>query len=322
MKRVRPTVPILLLALLAAALASLSCSSSSSGPSEAPDPLSCSIDSPAATVVINVGGTVNFQATVNGGTGPYTYAWDFDGGAAASAVEDPGDVVFPTVGVYAVTFTVTDNDGDDDGGTVTVVVTDADAYYPFNGDAEDEIGDNDATVNGATLAPDRFGNEDSAYSFDGSSYIQTPIDSNTLPISFSVWFNASSVSGDRSVVDSDWWAQSGHSLIIGWWNHDGDIHIEYHNSSIDSDVPVTINTWYHAVVCFSDSIWLYVDGARVGAWEYPAATLDGDYFRFGRHNAGDPQWYAGVIDDVRFYHRVLTAEEAQALYSEGGWPVR
>jgi hypothetical protein len=207
----------------------------------------------------------------------------------------------------------------------TSSLPDAIASFPFNGNAEDASGSgNDATVHGATLTADRFGNADSAYSFDGvDDYIQTPVDSNTLPISFSVWFKASSVSGDRSIVDSDVWNHSGHSLIIGWWNYDGDLHIEYHNTSIDSDFPVSVGTWYHAVVCFADSIWLYVDGAQVGpAVEYPVETLDGDNFRFGRHNAADPQWYAGVIDDVRFYDEVLTADDVHELYTEGGWSGR
>ena len=44
------------------------------------------------------------------------------------------------------------------------------AYYPFNGNANDESGNgNNGTVNGATLASDRFGNVGSAYSFDGVS---------------------------------------------------------------------------------------------------------------------------------------------------------
>ena len=48
------------------------------------------------------------------------------------------------------------------------------AHYPFNGNANDESGNgNDGTVNGATLTTDRFGNENSAYSFDGiDDYIQ------------------------------------------------------------------------------------------------------------------------------------------------------
>jgi len=42
------------------------------------------------------------------------------------------------------------------------------AHYPFNGNANDESGNaNHGTVYDATLVPDRFGNANSAYSFDG-----------------------------------------------------------------------------------------------------------------------------------------------------------
>ena len=42
------------------------------------------------------------------------------------------------------------------------------AYYPINGNANDESGnENHGTVHGATLVEDRFGNANSAYSFDG-----------------------------------------------------------------------------------------------------------------------------------------------------------
>ena len=40
------------------------------------------------------------------------------------------------------------------------------AWYPFNGNANDESGNgNNGTVNGATLTSDRFGNANSAFSF-------------------------------------------------------------------------------------------------------------------------------------------------------------
>lgn len=43
------------------------------------------------------------------------------------------------------------------------------ASYPFNGNANDASGNgNNATVNGATLTTDRFGNANSAYSFNGT----------------------------------------------------------------------------------------------------------------------------------------------------------
>ena len=42
------------------------------------------------------------------------------------------------------------------------------AYYPFNGNADDETGNGyDGEVNGATLTLDRFGKADSAYAFNG-----------------------------------------------------------------------------------------------------------------------------------------------------------
>jgi hypothetical protein len=45
-------------------------------------------------------------------------------------------------------------------------------YWPFNGNANDISGNgNNGTVNGATLTTDRFGNTNSAYSFDGNDWI-------------------------------------------------------------------------------------------------------------------------------------------------------
>jgi hypothetical protein len=43
-------------------------------------------------------------------------------------------------------------------------------WWPFNGNANDESGNgNNGTVNGATLASDRFGNGNKSYLFDGIS---------------------------------------------------------------------------------------------------------------------------------------------------------
>ena len=47
------------------------------------------------------------------------------------------------------------------------------AYYPFNGNANDESGNgHHGTVIGATLTSDRDGNENSSYSFDGDDIIE------------------------------------------------------------------------------------------------------------------------------------------------------
>ncbi len=71
------------------------------------------IDAPADDVTVAQGGTVNFMGTGSDpdGNTPLTYSWDFGGGAANSAEEDPGAVMFDTVGVFIATFTVTDSEG-------------------------------------------------------------------------------------------------------------------------------------------------------------------------------------------------------------------
>ncbi|HEX9756425.1 MAG TPA: PKD domain-containing protein, partial [Nitrospiria bacterium] len=71
------------------------------------------IDTPATNVTINVGQSVSFTGT---GTDPdnhtpFSFLWDFNGGATNSTAEDPGAVTFSTAGVYTVTFTVTDSLG-------------------------------------------------------------------------------------------------------------------------------------------------------------------------------------------------------------------
>jgi len=74
------------------------------------------------------------------------------------------------------------------------------ACYPFNGNANDESGNgNNGTVNGATLTTDRFGNPNSAYSFNGvSDYIslnsKTKLNLGSSSRTFCVWVKTSSTS--------------------------------------------------------------------------------------------------------------------------------
>jgi hypothetical protein len=207
-----------------------------------------------------------------------------------------------------------DGDGTPDGCDIDFGML---AYYPFNGNADDESGNgNHGTVNGAVLTTDRFFVNSSAYHFDGvNDFIQTPLDSNSLPFSFSVWFKPDSVSGERSIVDSDSFGQSGHSLILGYWDGDGDIDVQYHDSYIDTGYPVNTGQWYHAVVNISNTIQVYINGVLIIEQPYTPASLDGSTFRFGRHNASDPQWFAGDIDDIRFYGRVLPESAITELYN-------
>ena len=68
-------------------------------------------------------------------------------------------------------------------------------YWPFNGNANDESGNgNNGIVTGATLTSDRFGNANSAYSFDGlddfiwTGFVQQLSGSQFATISY--WINS------------------------------------------------------------------------------------------------------------------------------------
>lgn len=79
------------------------------------------------------------------------------------------------------------------------------AYYPFNGNANDESGNqNHAKVNGATLTTDKDNNLNSAYSFDGlNSYIEASITNYPLKgesRSITGWFKATTLLFQKNLI--------------------------------------------------------------------------------------------------------------------------
>ena len=68
------------------------------------------ITSPANSININVGGSVNFagSATDPEGNSTFTYEWDFGGVAPNSSSQNPGAVIFNQAGIYKVTLYVKD----------------------------------------------------------------------------------------------------------------------------------------------------------------------------------------------------------------------
>ncbi len=95
---------------------------SEGGPEETISELKASITSPAYKTV-QTGNAVNFMGSVSGGVEPYTYRWDFGDAAEPSTDKNPGEVIFPEVGVYTVTFTVNDNADHMARDTMSITVT-------------------------------------------------------------------------------------------------------------------------------------------------------------------------------------------------------
>jgi hypothetical protein len=65
------------------------------------------------------------------------------------------------------------------------------ACYPFNSNAVDATGNgNNGIVSGASLTTDRFGKANSAYNFDGNSYISvSPDQFKNQSYTYATWVN-------------------------------------------------------------------------------------------------------------------------------------
>ena len=213
------------------------------------------------------------------------------------------------------------------------------AYYPFNGNANDEsVYENHGIVNGATLTIDRFGNENSAYEFDGiDDYIDIPYSEYQQPptISISCWVKKENIpdgfesilaangGGDPSVDDP---------YVLGVTDS-GYVSIGFEGLPqqimLSSENPLSLNQWHHIVTLFDDeedSARLYIDGILNDAGYEPMMTLDTNTLglKVGTYQLGSgapllEYCFHGEIDDIMIFNRALTETEIDSLYHEGGW---
>ncbi len=83
---------------------------------------------------------------------------------------------------------------------------------------------------------------------------------------------------------------------------------------------VTTGTWYHVVAWHdadNDRFGISVNGVP-NSVSYSSGVNDtGEDFRIGANGGGTINAFDGIIDEVAFWKRVLTAEERAALYNSG-----
>ncbi|MFQ6610877.1 MAG: LamG-like jellyroll fold domain-containing protein, partial [Fidelibacterota bacterium] len=210
------------------------------------------------------------------------------------------------------------------------------AYYPFNGNADDESGNgNNGTVNGATLTTDRFGNVNSAYSFDGiddyivinSSDILESSDSITVNAFFKPGISNSTVGGriinkddqyagdpDRSYyLRVDNLGDSNYKFIWNVYN------VQLTTFHADYEANLDTSQWYHIAGSYDGTHQkLYFNGQLVADSTVNLARQKGNApIYFGRPNYG--AYIAEYIDDVGIYNRALSDAEIDSLYHLGGW---
>ena len=247
------------------------------------------------------------------GTGYGVGPWHSTGAAVVEIRKAEGDVV--------VEFPIPSDEPE------TQPLPDAMAYYPFNGNADDESGNgHHGEVHGAVLTEDRYGQAESAYYFDGQD------DSILIPdyaafngmaaFTLAAWLQTAVPGSEREggciiskvTPNRDFFLSVRHwdalQLAFAWG-------AEYQECITQDAVPV--GSWCHAV-----GVWdgqeqrVYLNGT-LAATQRPAADvippMTGTIMQIGRLAGHDHFW--GALDEVRIYNRALDDTEIWALYGGG-----
>ena len=211
-------------------------------------------------------------------------------------------------------------------------------FWPFSGNANDiSTNGNSATANTAVLTPDRFGNSNQAYLFDGTNDIAIP-HNNTLNLtgdmSVSVWFNSygpPTFSTSHTFITKRSSSEFGNIPYLFGINYIPTVPSDYKkliftiaNSNsynfYQSENDITNETWNHVVFTISgNNLKIYLNGNL-----FSSVTVDNSkrtsntaplIFGSGGRTDKPAEQMVGKLDDIGIWSRVLTQIEIDNLYN-------
>ena len=206
-------------------------------------------------------------------------------------------------------------------------------YYPFSGNANDASGYGyNGTVYGATLTTDRFGNQDSAYNFDGiDDYIDFGNGASTLfdssdSFTLAAWIKHSASSTFSTILARSDDNYQTFNYLMGVSNlSNGKLTFMADQAHVDSNwlkgtTNLATDTWYHVVSVYDNkNMTVYVNGQQNGSGIFPAGGVGDSTANLYVGKTGqwpgypDDRYFTGVIDEVRIYNRALTGSEVYDL---------
>ena len=197
------------------------------------------------------------------------------------------------------------------------------AYYPFNGNANDESGNgNNGITNGPSLDNDRFGSINSAYSFDGNNdYISTTFNptnfiSNGNSYSISVWVNLTSVTETQLILGNTV-SDAAFNMSVKYigpesysfaWTLGNEGYTPHQN--------VSLGTWHNVVLIFNGnehSLW--INSLINTTKEYSGnGVIGSNSIYLGNDSDNNNRPLSGKLDEVRIYDRALSPTEVQTIF--------
>ncbi|TAE01553.1 MAG: hypothetical protein EAZ97_03235 [Bacteroidetes bacterium] len=208
---------------------------------------------------------------------------------------------------------------------------------PFNGNTQDISGNsNNGTNFGAVLTTDRKGNINSAYQFNGSSYIKVE-DTNSLDVTqeatFSVWINQTSNQGTgRRIIDKgtagvdNGYVLDAFAAPSNFYGQDfscgqGKDRLRFIGGEyIMASTCYDTEKWIHFTVVFKDGvIKIYYNGVlsstkNINRKYIPVNNLPIGIGATISDLNTSVLFFIGKIDDIRIYNRALSETEIRQLY--------
>jgi len=202
------------------------------------------------------------------------------------------------------------------------------AWYPFNGNANDESGNGyHGEEYGISYVDDRFNGSAMAIACGEpqfATWVQLPteLETTALDFTFSFWIQPWSIDGRSELISRDDNApQAGGDWSIhitdGVLNFETRIGNEPTNFVVGGNVEA--NAWSHVVINRNASQGenlIFLNGAIVAAAAEPFGALSPtNPIHIGRHAVLESIFFRGDFDDFGFWNRALTEEEILALYN-------
>ena len=204
-------------------------------------------------------------------------------------------------------------------------------WWPFNGNANDESGNgNNGTVNNVNSAIDRFGNGNSAFSFNRQTMNEINVNNSSslnslYNITISIWVKLVSYNEPGQAGYNHWINKSdqsnNHHFIFA--NNASQVYFYYTGGAgffATNNLP-QLNQWTHILVTHyydgsQNSICkFYFDGnliESIPALQPINQTLDN--LKIGAFGAENYNRVDGSLDDIGIWNRALTECEIQDLY--------
>ena len=198
-------------------------------------------------------------------------------------------------------------------------------WWPFNGNANDESGNgNNGTLVGNTiLTSDRFGNLNSAFSFDGNGdYIDcgnaTSVNI-TGSLSISAWIYANDLSTERGIITKSPLppTDDAYQLVVGAYVQSD---LNFLNSDFGYIVPLF--NWVNVISVFdsvSNTVSLYTNGILDTTVNVSFSSIgtSSDNLCLGTHRPTfTTNWsWSGTLDDIGIWNRALTDCEIKDLFN-------